>query len=72
MIQVVLVDLLATRQDTADMREILSSATDDINKLKELGLEKADSQAKKLDTICDYLVQAFDNKLDIVLHKAQV
>ena len=56
MIQVVLVDLLATKQDAADMREILTSANDDINNLKELGVERADSQIKKLDKICDYLM----------------
>ena len=55
-----------------DLKELAAASTHDINKLKESIVEKAGKASEKLDWVHSYLIQVFDNKPEIVLHKAQV
>ena len=48
------------------------AATCDVTRLKESVAVKAIAAAQKLAKVDSYLMQAFDNKWEIVLHKAQV
>ena len=70
MLQEALLDVHKARQLIAQLE--LAAFQDDINKLKEFVAEKAGCAAKKLDRVHNYLMRAFDDKWEVVLHKAQV
>ena len=70
--QQILLDIHEARKQVEDLKEIGASSEDDMKKLKESVVERAECAANKLDKVHDYLMLAFDNKMEIVLHKAQV
>ena len=72
MFQQILLDIHEARKQVEDLKEIGASSEDDMKKLKESVVERAECAANKLDKVHDYLMLAFDNKMEIVLHKAQV
>lgn len=72
MFQQILLDIHEARKQVEDLKEIGASSEDDMKKLKESVVERAECAANKLDNVHDYLMLAFDNKMEIVLHKAQV
>ena len=69
MIQEILLDVHDARIQVEDIKEACSSP---VSELKETVTERAECAAQKLDKVCNYLMQAFDSKWEIVLHKAQV
>ena len=72
MFQQILLDIHEARKQVEDLKEIGASSEDDMKKLKESVVERAECAANKLDKVHDYVKLAFDNKMEIVLHRAQV
>eukprot|EP00088_Acartia_fossae_P065583 TRINITY_DN8089_c0_g1_i6.p1 TRINITY_DN8089_c0_g1~~TRINITY_DN8089_c0_g1_i6.p1 ORF type:complete len:157 (-),score=41.80 TRINITY_DN8089_c0_g1_i6:59-499(-) len=70
-IQQVLLDILQARKNIADIAELVSHSTVDNTELMESVGEKAECAEQKLVQVHNYLMEAFDSKLEIVLHKAQ-
>ena len=69
MIQEILLDVHDARIQVEDIKEACSST---LSELKESVTERAECAAQKLDKVFNYLMEAFDNRMEIVLHKAQV
>ena len=55
-----------------DIKGLGEASEDEVEKLKKLVAEKAESAAQQLDKIHDYLKSAFDTNWEIVFHKTQV
>ena len=72
MIQQVLLDVHEAKKEVDGLKELGEVTVDDGNELKKKVVERAEGALQKLDKLHTYLMGAFDNKLEIVLHKAQV
>ena len=68
----VLLDVHEALKQVEGLKELETASTRTAMKLKLAVAEKAEAAAEKLSKIHSYLIQAFDNKWEIVLHKAQV
>ena len=66
--QQVLVDANTVRKHVTELKETARANP----YTAESVVERADEASQKLDGIYNYLILAFDNKLTISLHKAQV
>eukprot|EP00088_Acartia_fossae_P057733 TRINITY_DN6737_c0_g1_i1.p1 TRINITY_DN6737_c0_g1~~TRINITY_DN6737_c0_g1_i1.p1 ORF type:complete len:562 (+),score=109.68 TRINITY_DN6737_c0_g1_i1:34-1719(+) len=70
LIQQVLLDVHEARRQLDDITELATSHKEKQSESESVA-EKVAITAKKLDIVHSYLIEAFQNPLDIVLHKAQ-
>ena len=60
------------RRQIEDVKYLDLSSDDDMNKAKDAVVKKAKAATSMLDKVHNILMHSFDNKWEIVLHKARV